>query len=151
MFQHGTNFADGPVGVSQCPIIPGNTFLYEFSVPDQAGTFWYHSHHSKHHFIFLGELIKVICCAETQYCDGLRGPLVIYDPNDPFKSWCVSAFWSQPTILTDNVCIEVMILMTVRFVSPMIFTPFNVNLYYPEHTIITLADWYYFFFHSLLH
>ena len=20
----------------------------------------------------------------TQYCDGLRGPLVIYDPNDPF-------------------------------------------------------------------
>ncbi|KIL62859.1 multicopper oxidase [Amanita muscaria Koide BX008] len=68
LFQSGTNWADGPVGVTQCPIIPGNSFLYQFSVPDQAGTFWYHSHHS------------------TQYCDGLRGPLVIYDPEDPHRS-----------------------------------------------------------------
>ena len=30
-----------------------------------AGTYWYHSHLS------------------TQYCDGLRGPLVVYDPHDP--------------------------------------------------------------------
>nr|QMP96872.1 laccase 7 precursor [Cerrena sp.] len=65
LFQKGTNWADGPAFVSQCPIISGNSFLYEFSVPDQAGTFWYHSHLS------------------TQYCDGLRGVLVIYDPDDP--------------------------------------------------------------------
>lgn len=45
MFQHGSSWADGPVGVTQCPIAPGNSFLYQFSVPDQAGTFWYHSHH----------------------------------------------------------------------------------------------------------
>lgn len=51
--------------VSQCPIVANNSFLYNFSVPDQAGTFWYHSHLS------------------TQYCDGLRGPMVIYDPLDP--------------------------------------------------------------------
>ena len=44
----------------------GNSFSYNFK-ENQAGTFWYHSHHS------------------TQYCDGLRGPLVIYDPNDPYK------------------------------------------------------------------
>ena len=31
------------------------------------GTYWYHSHIS------------------TQYCDGLRGPLIIYDPNDPHR------------------------------------------------------------------
>ncbi|KAM6492586.1 laccase, multicopper oxidase [Amanita muscaria] len=68
LFQSGTSWADGPVGVTQCPIVPGNSFLYQFSVPDQAGTFWYHSHHS------------------TQYCDGLRGPFVIYDPNDPLLS-----------------------------------------------------------------
>ncbi|KAF8880226.1 laccase [Gymnopilus junonius] len=67
-FQHGSNWADGPVGVNQCPIIPGDSFLYQFSVPDQAGTFWYHSHHS------------------TQYCDGLRGPFVVYDPDDPYLS-----------------------------------------------------------------
>ncbi|KAF8188021.1 yellow laccase [Pholiota molesta] len=68
LFQEGTNWADGPVGVNQCPISPGHSFLYQFSVPDQAGTFWYHSHHS------------------TQYCDGLRGPLVIYDNDDPNRS-----------------------------------------------------------------
>ncbi|EMD32465.1 laccase precursor [Gelatoporia subvermispora B] len=65
LFQHGTTWADGPAFVSQCPIASGNSFLYNFNVPDQAGTFWYHSH------------------LATQYCDGLRGPLVVYDPNDP--------------------------------------------------------------------
>ncbi|KAH9897825.1 laccase [Cubamyces lactineus] len=67
-FQHGTNWADGVAFVNQCPIASGNSFLYDFQVPDQAGTFWYHSHLS------------------TQYCDGLRGPFVVYDPNDPHAS-----------------------------------------------------------------
>ncbi|KAJ4465397.1 laccase 1 [Lentinula edodes] len=52
--------------VNQCPIAANDSFLYNFNVPDQAGTFWYHSHLS------------------TQYCDGLRGPLVVYDPQDPY-------------------------------------------------------------------
>ncbi|KAJ7117223.1 laccase 2 precursor [Mycena crocata] len=67
IFQEGTNWADGVGWVSQCPITPEHSFLYDFQVPDQAGTFWYHSHLS------------------TQYCDGLRGPLVVYDPDDPAR------------------------------------------------------------------
>ncbi|RDB27756.1 Laccase-1 [Hypsizygus marmoreus] len=67
LFQAGSSWADGPVGVTQCPIAPGHSFLYTFNVPDQAGTFWYHSHLS------------------TQYCDGLRGALVIYDSLDPHR------------------------------------------------------------------
>ncbi|KAJ7465608.1 laccase 2 precursor [Mycena latifolia] len=68
LFQKGTNWADGPSFVTRCaPITPNNSFLYDFKVPDQAGTFWYHSHLS------------------TQYCDGLRGPLVVYDPTDPHR------------------------------------------------------------------
>ncbi|KAH9479132.1 Laccase-2 [Psilocybe cubensis] len=66
-FQRNSSWADGPVGVTQCPIPPDYSFRYQFKVPDQAGTFWYHSHHS------------------TQYCDGLRGPMVIYDPEDPHE------------------------------------------------------------------
>ncbi|KAN0135809.1 laccase B [Lactarius tabidus] len=65
LFQRHTNYVDGPSFITQCPIVPDNSFLYNFQALDQAGTFWYHSH-------FL-----------NQYCDGLRGPLVIYDPNDP--------------------------------------------------------------------
>ncbi|KAF8959650.1 yellow laccase [Flammula alnicola] len=77
LFQEGSSWADGPVGVTQCPIAPGHSFLYQFSVPDQAGTFWYHSHHS------------------TQYCDGLRGPLVVYDPQDPH----LSLTYSPPALI----------------------------------------------------
>ncbi|KIY74418.1 multicopper oxidase [Cylindrobasidium torrendii FP15055 ss-10] len=68
LFQEDSSWADGVAFVTQCPIAPGNSFLYDFSVPNQAGTFWYHSHLS------------------TQYCDGLRGPLVVYDPSDPHSS-----------------------------------------------------------------
>ncbi|KAH6897889.1 laccase 8 [Coprinopsis sp. MPI-PUGE-AT-0042] len=66
ILQHGTNYADGVTGVNQCPIGPDQSFLYQFNVPNQAGTFWYHSH------------------VRTQYCDGLRGALIIYDPEDPY-------------------------------------------------------------------
>ncbi|KAG6334762.1 hypothetical protein ID866_4328 [Astraeus odoratus] len=67
IFQHQTNWADGTDFVTQCPIPPNESFLYKFTVPDQAGTFWYHSH------------------VTPQYCDGLRGALVIYDPEDPLE------------------------------------------------------------------
>ncbi|EIN06348.1 laccase [Punctularia strigosozonata HHB-11173 SS5] len=63
----GTNWADGPAFVTQCPIAPGHSFLYRFNSFDQTGTYWYHSHET------------------LQYCDGLRGPLVIYNPDDPQK------------------------------------------------------------------
>ncbi|CAL1714469.1 unnamed protein product [Somion occarium] len=67
-FQAGSNWADGAAFVNQCPIASGNSFLYNFNAGDQAGTFWYHSHLS------------------TQYCDGLRGALIVYDPDDPHAS-----------------------------------------------------------------
>ncbi|KAG1785906.1 laccase [Suillus plorans] len=63
--QYKTNHYDGAPGITQCPITPDHRFTYSFSAQNQTGTFWYHSHHS------------------VQYCDGLRGPLIIYDPEDP--------------------------------------------------------------------
>ncbi|KAH7891007.1 laccase 3 [Phlebopus sp. FC_14] len=59
---------DGTSFVTQCPIVSGDSFLYKFNVQNQAGTFWYHSHFN------------------LQYCDGLRGPIVIYDPMDPYRN-----------------------------------------------------------------
>ncbi|KAF4574351.1 laccase [Pleurotus pulmonarius] len=63
-FQEGSSWADGPAFVTQCPIASGDSFLYDFRVPDQAG---YHAHLS------------------TQYCDGLRGAFVVYDLLDPHR------------------------------------------------------------------
>ncbi|KAF5346493.1 hypothetical protein D9756_010060 [Leucocoprinus leucothites] len=54
--------------VNSCPIAPEGTFTYEIPLDDQTGTFWYHSELS------------------VQYVDGLRGPLIIYDPEDPHRS-----------------------------------------------------------------
>ncbi|GLT43988.1 hypothetical protein SLA2020_179080 [Shorea laevis] len=42
--QRGTPWFDGTVGLTQCPILPGSTFKYEF-VLDRAGTYLYHSHY----------------------------------------------------------------------------------------------------------
>ncbi|KAI3606148.1 laccase [Moniliophthora roreri] len=40
IFQKTTNWADGATFVNQCPIAKGNSFLYDFNVPDQAVLRW---------------------------------------------------------------------------------------------------------------
>jgi iron transport multicopper oxidase len=73
---------DGTTGVTQCPIPPGtprfvssvdevltftgSSFTYSF-IASEPGTYWYHSHNN------------------GQYPDGLRGPIVVHDPNAPWK------------------------------------------------------------------
>ncbi|SCU83094.1 LAME_0C03950g1_1 [Lachancea meyersii CBS 8951] len=64
LFQNGTNQMDGPNMVVQCPIGPGDTFLYNFTVEDNVGTYWYHSH------------------TAGQYQDGMRGTFVVQDKDD---------------------------------------------------------------------
>ena len=59
--QHGTAASDGSTGVTQCPIPPGESFTYVFRA-HPAGTHLYHSHN------------------RGQFPDGLRGPLIVHDP-----------------------------------------------------------------------
>ena len=66
LFQEDTPHMDGPSQVSQCSIPVGSRFTYNFTI-NQPGTYWYHSHE------------------KGQYPDGLRGPLIIHDPDSPFK------------------------------------------------------------------
>lgn len=66
LFMNGTNEMDGPSGATQCEIAPGSSFTYNFTI-DQPGTYWYHSH------------------TKSQYPDGLRGALIIHDPDSPFN------------------------------------------------------------------
>ncbi|KAI8948498.1 Cupredoxin [Xylaria longipes] len=65
LFMNGTTHMDGPAQVSQCGIPPGSRFTYNFTI-NQPGTYWYHSH------------------TGGQYPDGLRGPLIVHDPDSPF-------------------------------------------------------------------
>nr|VWO96452.1 Laccase-2 (EC (Benzenediol:oxygen oxidoreductase 2) (Diphenol oxidase 2) (Urishiol oxidase 2) [Ganoderma boninense] len=72
IFQRHSAYADGLAFVNQCPIAPNDTFLYDFTPVGQTGTA--PSYVRITHYM-------------TQYCDGLRGPLVIYDPQDPYLAW----------------------------------------------------------------
>ncbi|KAL1847754.1 Multicopper oxidase abr1 [Paecilomyces lecythidis] len=66
LYQYMTGYMDGTVGVTQCPIPPGKKMRYEVEV-NQTGTYWYHSHKM------------------GQYPDGLRGAIIVHDPNAPFE------------------------------------------------------------------
>ncbi|GAQ80786.1 Putative L-ascorbate oxidase [Klebsormidium nitens] len=44
----GSAYMDGSAYVSHCPILPHETFVYNFTVPDQVGTFWWHGHNAGH-------------------------------------------------------------------------------------------------------
>jgi FtsP/CotA-like multicopper oxidase with cupredoxin domain len=60
---HGVRVPNGMDGVphlTQAPIVPGTSFVYEFDVPD-AGTYWYHPHERSF----------------EQVARGLYGPLVV--------------------------------------------------------------------------
>ncbi|UCI06511.1 multicopper oxidase family protein [Mesorhizobium sp. B1-1-8] len=59
------NAMDGVPGLTQSPIKPGESFVYEFTPPD-AGTFWYHPHADS--LVQLGR--------------GLAGPLIV-DEREP--------------------------------------------------------------------
>jgi FtsP/CotA-like multicopper oxidase with cupredoxin domain len=56
-----TPHMDGVNGITQCPIVPGDSFTYKFRAM-QYGSSWYHSHYS------------------LQYGDGMLGSLITYGP-----------------------------------------------------------------------
>ncbi|KAJ3124726.1 hypothetical protein HK100_011138 [Physocladia obscura] len=64
MLQNGTGFMDGPSGITQCPVAPGQTYVYDFNITTTAGTYWWHAHYRMH------------------LADGLRGPFIVSDPNE---------------------------------------------------------------------
>lgn len=41
-----TAWADGPEFITQCPIRPGKSYTYRFTIQGQEGTLWWHAHSS---------------------------------------------------------------------------------------------------------
>lgn len=65
MFQNGTNEMDGPSMITQCPVPPGSSMTYNFTV-NQNGTYWYHCH------------------TDNCYPDGYRQALIVHDKDAYF-------------------------------------------------------------------
>ena len=62
----GQQVYSGVAGVTQCPISPGETFLYQFKVDETPGTYWYHTQNG----------------VNPSGQDFVRGPLIVHDVND---------------------------------------------------------------------
>ncbi|CAI9106920.1 OLC1v1006168C2 [Oldenlandia corymbosa var. corymbosa] len=39
-----TGWSDGPAFITQCPIQPGQSYVYNFTITEQRGTLWWHAH-----------------------------------------------------------------------------------------------------------
>ncbi|WP_209010131.1 multicopper oxidase family protein [Labrenzia sp. THAF35] len=65
------NAMDGVAGLTQPPVAPGESFDYDFVVPD-AGTFWYHAHNM----------------SWNQVPRGLAGALIVEDDEQSFDPDC---------------------------------------------------------------
>ena len=57
----GVQHYDGVVGLTQCAVPPGESFLYEFVVDEEPGTYWWHGHSN---MVPVGH-------------DFIRGPLIV--------------------------------------------------------------------------
>ncbi|ONK63651.1 uncharacterized protein A4U43_C07F17470 [Asparagus officinalis] len=57
VFQTLSAWADGPSYITQCPIIPGQSYTYKFTVAGQEGTLWWHAHVSALRATVYGALI----------------------------------------------------------------------------------------------
>eukprot|EP00250_Pteridium_aquilinum_P018751 c24197_g1_i1 orf=512-2239(-) len=52
-----TGWADGPGYITQCPMKPGASYLYNFTVTGQRGTLWWHAHVNSMRYTVYGALI----------------------------------------------------------------------------------------------
>ncbi|KAJ7185038.1 Cu-oxidase-domain-containing protein [Mycena filopes] len=78
-------YDEGSPFVTTCPFGPGASYTYEVPLGNQTGSYWYHSQLS------------------VQYADGLRGVVVVYDPDEPLAHlydvddestiWTVADWW----------------------------------------------------------
>ncbi|KAJ6480929.1 Cu-oxidase-domain-containing protein [Mycena sanguinolenta] len=83
-------YNEGSPFVTTCPFGPGTSYTYTLPLGEQTGTFWYHSQLS------------------LQYADGLRGAMIIYDPEDPLAHlydvddestiWTVADWWHNSSV-----------------------------------------------------
>ncbi|XP_065873189.1 L-ascorbate oxidase [Euphorbia lathyris] len=89
--QIGTPWFDGTEGVTQCPVLPGDTFIYKFVV-DRPGTYLYHAHYGMQREAGLYGSIRV------SLPDGQSEPFVYdYDRSIILNDWYHKSTYEQAT------------------------------------------------------
>lgn len=87
--QIGSPWSDGTEGVTQCPILPGDTFTYRFVV-DRPGTYLYHAHYGMQRVAGLYGSIRV------SLPDGMAEPFAYdYDKSIILNDWYHKSTYEQ--------------------------------------------------------
>lgn len=100
LYQNGTNWMDGTVGITQCPIAPGHSFTYRFNVTGQTGTYWYHSHMA------------------MQSSDGLVGPIVIHAKGEEAEHLQKVAYGEDRVVLVSDHYYDISSTLLMQYLSP---------------------------------
>lgn len=61
-----TNDMDGVSGLTQAPVAPSESFVYELT-PKDAGTYWAHAHHNTYRQLAMGLYVPIIVHEATPY------------------------------------------------------------------------------------
>ncbi|KAI1380751.1 multicopper oxidase-domain-containing protein [Hypoxylon crocopeplum] len=104
MPQRETPWYDGVPSVQQCPIAPGETFVYRFKA-EEYGTSWWHAHYS------------------AQYIDGAFGPMIIHGPE--VAQYDIDL---GPILLTDHTHTDYFSYLLALYHIPADFLPLDNNL-----------------------
>lgn len=87
--QIGSPWSDGTEGVTQCPILPGDTFTYRFVI-DRPGTYLYHAHYGMQRAAGLYGSIQV------SLPDGMAEPFAYdYDKSIILNDWYHKSTYEQ--------------------------------------------------------
>lgn len=72
------NQMDGVPGLTQSPVLPGESHQYEFTVPD-AGTYWYHAHFNSLEQVARGLYGPLIIQGDADHLAGLEDVVLVLD------------------------------------------------------------------------
>lgn len=100
LYQNGTNWMDGTVGSTQCPIAPGHSFTYRFNVTGQTGTYWYHSH------------------LAMQASDGLVGPIVIHPKGNSTRELQKAPYVQDRVVLVSDHYYDLSSELLMQYLAP---------------------------------
>ncbi|CAA6661731.1 unnamed protein product [Spirodela intermedia] len=83
-------WADGPAYITQCPIRPGQSYVYNFTVAGQRGTLWWHAHASWLRATIYGAIPGLADgggpnVSDAYTINGLPGPLYNCSAKDVFR------------------------------------------------------------------
>lgn len=97
IFQLLSGWADGPNMITQCPVVPGNSYTYKFTITGQEGTLWWHAHVSTLRSTVYGALI-------IQPRPGTHG----YPFPNPYKEVPIllGEWWNANVVDVDNEAVQ---------------------------------------------